>query len=299
MNAVRSLAIACALAACSMDILPASAAVSVTDDDGATIALAAPARRIISLAPHVTELLFAAGAGDRIVGTVRYSDHPPAASAIPRIGDSFNVDSERIVGLKPELMIVWLHGNPEAQLERLRRLGIPVFASEPRRLADIASTIRRFGQLAGTDAVAAQSARAFGEAIDALRTRYASRPAVRVFYQVAERPLLTVNGRHLIDDVIRLCGGVNDFAELRPLTPEVSAEAVLAADPEAIVTAGGEAGNATGFALWSRLTTMTAARRGNFILLHSDTISRQSDRILDGARELCAKLEEARARRRS
>ena len=273
------------------------AAVRVTDDAGVALALERPARRIISLAPHVTELLFAAGAGDRIVGTIRYSDHPPAALAIPRIGDSFNVDSEVVLGLKPDLLIVWQHGNPEAQLDKLRRLGVPVFSSEPRRLADIASTIRRFGALAGTDAAAGRAASGFEARVDALRAKYSQRPPVRVFYQIADRPLLTVNGRHLIDDVIRLCGGVNVFAELKPLTPEVSAEAVAAADPEAIVTAGGEAGNATGFAVWKRLTSMTATKRDNFVMLNSDTISRQSDRVLDGATDLCAELDRTRARR--
>src|SRR4029079_19160386 len=123
--------------------------IQVTDDAGQTLMLREPARRIVSLAPHVTELLFAAGAGERIVGTVRYSDYPSAALSIPRIGDSFIIDAERVVALRPDVAIVCLHGNPETQLERLRRLGIPVFSSEPRTLADIGATIRRFGRLAG------------------------------------------------------------------------------------------------------------------------------------------------------
>src|SRR5258705_5926317 len=144
--------------------------IRVVDDDRQAIVLKAPARRIISLAPHVTELLFAAGAGDRIVGTIRYSDYPPAALQVPRLGDSCNVDSERVLQLKPDLLVVWLHGNPEAQLDKLRRLGIPVFSSEPRTLADIASTIRRFGTLAGTSATADSAAAAFEARIAALRT---------------------------------------------------------------------------------------------------------------------------------
>ncbi|MEO7760302.1 MAG: cobalamin-binding protein [Casimicrobiaceae bacterium] len=275
----------------------AASSISVTDDEGKVIALAQPARRIISLAPHVTELLFAAGAGERIVGTIRYSDYPPAALKIPRIGDSFVLDSERVVALKPDLLIVWLHGNPEGQLDKLRRLGIPVFSSEPGTLADIASTIRRFGVLAGTVPVAAAAASAFERDVTALRERYAARPVVRVFYQVAERPLLTINGRHLIDDVIRLCGGRNVFAGLGPLVPTISPEAVVAADPEAIVTAGGESGNESGLGRWSKIASLTATRRGNTITLFSDTISRQSDRVLDGARALCERLEEVRARR--
>ena len=269
----------------------------MTDDGGQTVVLQQPARRIISMAPHVTELLYAAGAGERIVGTIRYSDYPPSALAIPRIGDSFVLDSERILSLKPDLIIVWLHGNSQGQLDQLRRLGIPVFSSEPRRLADIAATLRAFGTLAGTPALAEAAAANFDRRVSALRSRFAGRPVVPVFYQIAERPLLTINREHIIDDVIRLCGGHNIFSSLGALTPMVSPEAVLAANPEAIVTSGGEAGNATGFVIWSKLPSLLATQRRNFVLLNSDTISRQSDRILDGAQTLCDELEKVRGRR--
>lgn len=275
------------------------AEIRVTDDGGHAVTLQRPAQRIISMAPHVTELLFTAGAGDRIVGTIRYSDYPPAALAIPRIGDSFALDSERVISLKPDLIVVWLHGNSEGQLEQLRRLGIPVFSSEPRRLADIASTLRRFGRLAGTGEISENAAAKFEQRVSALRSRYAARPAVPVFYQIAERPLLTINREHIIDDVIRVCGGRNIFSNLGALTPMVSPEAVLAANPEAIVTSGGEAGNAIGFGIWSKLPSLLATRRQNFVLLNSDTISRQSDRILDGTQALCDELERVRARRKS
>ena len=276
----------------------ASAEIRLADDSGQTIVLKQPAQRIISLAPHVTELLFAAGAGNRIVGTTRYSDFPPAALAIPRIGDSFVLDSERILGLKPDLIIVWRHGNSEGQLEQLRRLGLPVFSSEPRHLADISGTIRRFGILTGTEATAEPAAAAFDQRVATLRARYARRSAVPVFYQISERPLLTINGEHIIDDVLRLCGASNIFSGLKALTPMVSPEAVLTANPEAIVTSGGEPGNETGFVTWARLPSLLATRRHNFVLLHSDTISRQTDRILEGAQTLCEQLERVRARRK-
>jgi iron complex transport system substrate-binding protein len=276
----------------------AAAEIRVTDDGGQVIVLRQPARRIISLAPHVTELLFAAGAGNRIVGTSRYSDFPAAALAIPLVADSFVLDSERILSLKPDLIVVWRHGNSEGQLEQLRRLGLPVFSSEPRRLADISGTLRRFGILTGNETAAEAAANAFDQRVAALRARYGGRSAVPVFYQISERPLLTVNGEHLIDDVLRLCGGSNIFSGVKALTPMVSPEAVVAANPEAIVTSGGEAGNETGFAAWARLPSLLATRRHNFVLLNSDTISRQSDRILDGAQVLCDQLELVRAKRR-
>ena len=273
------------------------AEIRVIDDSGQAIVLKQPARRIISLAPHVTELLFATGAGERIVGTTRYSDYPAAALNIPRIGDSFAVDSERVLQLKPDLIVVWLHGNSDAQLEQLKRLGLPVFSSEPRRLADIASTIRRFGLLTGNERVADDAARNFESQVASLRSTYAERSPVTVFYQVAERPLLTINREHIIDDVLTLCGARNVFAGLAGLTPSISAEAVVARDPEAIVTSGDEPGHATGFAGWAKLTTLRATRHHNFILLSSDTISRQSPRIVEGARMLCEEIEKVRRKR--
>ena len=285
----------CAWLAC----MPGASAseIRVVDDEGQNVTLHQPARRIISLAPHVTELLFTAGAGTSIVGTTQYSDFPAAALAIPRIGDSFTLDSERVLSLHPDLIVVWLHGNPAGQLDQLRRMGIPVFSSEPRGLADISATIRRFGQLAGTKDRAEQAATAFDERVATLRARYAGRPTVRAFYQISERPLLTINDRHLIADVLRLCGGRNVFSELAPLTPSVSAEAVLATNPEVIITSGGEPGNKTGFEMWTKLPSLLATKRHNFVLLHSDTISRQSDRILEGAQMLCDQLEMVRAKR--
>ena len=275
----------------------AHAAVHAIDDEGRTVTLPSPARRIISLAPHVTELLFAAGAGERIIATSRFSDYPPAALDIPRIGDSFAIDTERVLALKPDLIVVWLHGNSEAQLEQMRKLGIPVFSSEPRRLADIGATLRRFGTLTGNEAAAETAARRFERDVATLRERHAGRPIVRVFYQIAERPLLTINREHIIEDVLELCGARNIFAELGTLTPNVTAEAVAARDPEAIVTSADEPGNESSFAVWKRLTAMHATRKRNFIELHSDLISRQSPRIVEGAKTLCAELDRVRSRR--
>ena len=290
----RALALA-ALMSCVAG--PAHSTVSAVDDEGRMITLASPARRIISLAPHVTELLFAAGAGDRIVATTRFSDYPPAALDIPRIGDSFVIDAERVLALKPDLIVVWLHGNSEGQIEQMRKLGIPVFSSEPRRLAHIGSTLRRFGTLTGNEAAAETAAQAFERNVAALRERYRGRSVVRVFYQIAERPLLTINREHLIDDVLELCRARNVFSELGALTPNVTAEAVAARDPEAIVTSADEPGNKSSFSLWEKLTAMHATRKRNFIELQSDLISRQSPRIVEGAKRLCEELDRVRARR--
>jgi iron complex transport system substrate-binding protein len=276
----------------------AAAEIRLIDDAGRGVSLKQPAQRIISLAPHLTELLFAAGAGGRLVGTVEFSDYPPAAQGIARVGDSAQLDLERIVALKPDLVLVWQDGNAQRQLEKLLQLGIPVFYNEPRRLPDIARAIEQFGLLAGTEAVALPSARAFAARVEELRRRYADRAPVSVFYQIWDQPLMTVNGEHLISDVIRLCGGQNVFAGLKPLTPEISIEAVLAADPEAIAGMSAEAGQAGNLDQWKRWPRLQAVARGNLFVIDADLISRNTPRILDGAEQLCEQLAAARVRRK-
>ncbi|MET0345536.1 MAG: cobalamin-binding protein [Casimicrobiaceae bacterium] len=276
----------------------AAAEVSVVDDTGATVTLAAPARRIVSLAPHVTELLFAAGAGERIVGAVEFSDYPEAAKAIPRIGSSTLLDMEQILALKPDLVVVWRSGTAPARIEALRGLGIPIYFNEPHTFADIAQTLVRLGKLAGSGAVAQGAADALTARVSALRERYAGRRPVTVFWQIWARPLLTVNREHVISDAIRLCGGVNVFADLTSLVPAVSVEAVVAVDPEAIVTTGNDASvaNDDGLAQWRALPRLRASARGDLIVLDAETIHRPSPRVLDGAAALCTRLDTVRAR---
>ena len=274
------------------------AAITVTDDSSRKLTLERPAQRIISLTPHMTELLFAAGAGERIVGTVEYSNYPAAAERIPRIGDSAQLDLERIVSLKPDLIVVWKNGNAQRQLDKLLRLGIPDFYNEPRRLADIARAIEQLGRLAGTEAVSMPAARAFTLRAAELQQRHAGRLPVRVFFQIWDKPLMTINGEHLISDVIRLCGGQNIFSGQALLTPEISTEAVLAADPEAIFGVTGEAGQSEALEPWKKWPRVQAVARGNLYFIHSDLISRNTPRVLDGAEQLCGHLEAARARRR-
>ena len=294
-NALSQYALAAALVLGSAG---ANAAITLADDSGRSVTLYHPAQRIISLTPHMTELLFAAGAGERVVGTVEYSNYPAAAQRIARIGDSAQLDLERIVSLKPDLIVVWRNGNAQRQLDKLLRLGIPVFYNEPRRLADIARAVEQLGRLAGTQAVAASSVRAFVAREAELRRRYTGRALVTVFFQIWDKPLLTVNADHLISDVIRLCGGQNVFAGVGQLTPEISIEAVLAADPDAIVGVTAEAGQEENLGLWKKWPRLKAVARNNLFAIRSDLISRNTPRILDGAEQLCEQLDAARARRR-
>lgn len=276
--------------------LPAQAAVSVKDDDGNTVSLPKPAQRVISLAPHVTELLFAAGGGSHVVGVVAYSDFPEAAKALPQVGSNRELDMERILALKPDLFVVWRHGSSERQIEMVRKLGVPVFHSEPRKLEDIPESVARLGQLMGTDSVARPAAEDLKRQLAALRAKYANRPVVRSFYQVWDKPLYTLNGQHIVTDALHLCGGENIFAKLPVTAPVVSVEGVLQENPEAIFATAEK--NYGGVSMWKPYGTLTAVRNDNLFTIDGNLLNRSGPRMIAGAAMLCEKLELARQHRR-
>ncbi|MEO8718572.1 MAG: cobalamin-binding protein [Burkholderiales bacterium] len=280
------------LAACA-----AHAELRVTDDYGKPVVLAAPARRVVSLAPHLTELMFAAGAGDRLVGAVQYSDYPPAARRLPRIGSEAAIDLEALVALRPDLVVAWPNAGSARAVERIAALGIPVFRSEPRELEDIARTIQTLGYLAGTDVAAAAAANAFRARAARIAATFAARPVVRVFYQVWDRPLITVNGEHVISKVMQLCGGENVMADLPALAPEIDRESVLRANPEAIVASGEDGARPPWLDGWRSFPELAAVRGGNLYAIRPELLQRHTPRLLDGAEELCRILEAVRARR--
>lgn len=264
------------------------------DDRGRQLTLDAPAQRIISLAPHLTELLFAAGAGAKLVGTAAYSDYPEQARHVPEIGDYASLDIERIMALKPDIVLGWLSGNPPAEIAKLEQSRLTVLVTEPGSLEIIADQIALLGRLAGTERTADAAANRFREDVAALRREYQGRRSVSVFYQVWHAPLMTINGKQIINEVIELCGGKNIFAGLRPLVPSVSIEAVLAADPEAIVTGSEEPATQAldNWQAWKK--QLRAVRNGNLIAIPPDDISRPTPRLLKGARLLCAQLDRIR-----
>ncbi len=277
--------------------LPARAEIVVTDVSGATIRLAAPARRIVSLAPHITELLFAAGAGDRVVGNVEYGEYPVAAKALPKVGGYSRLDLEAIVALKPDLVMGWESGNAPAAVSRLRAMGLAVYLSQPNRIEDIAGELELVGKLAGVEATANAAAAAFRARYAALVTRFSRRPPVDVFYQVWRQPLMTVNGKQIISDAIRLCGGRNVFAHLPVLAPAVTVEAVIGANPEVIVASGMGDSRPEWLDDWKRWKTLMAVARDNLYFVQPELIQRHTPRILDGTETLCAHLETARGKR--
>ena len=276
---------------------PSAAAVELSDDAGNLIRLAQPAQRIVSLAPHITELLFAAGAGSQIVGVVAYSDFPPEAKSLPQVGGFTKVDLEAVAALKPDLVVAWKSGNRDIHLDRLRALGIAIFINEPRSLDDVARSLTQFGQLAGTEAVASEAAQAFRTRHATLAARYRDRPPVSTFYQIWDRPLMTINDEHLIADVVRLCGGRNVFGSLGTLAPTVGVEAVLAANPEAIVASGMGLARPEWLDQWKRWPGLAANANGHLFFIPPDILQRHTPRILDGATRLCEQLESVRERR--
>jgi iron complex transport system substrate-binding protein len=264
-------------------------AVSATDSDGRRVSLAAPAQRIVSLAPHVTEQLFAAGAGAKVVAASEYSDYPEAAQRLPRVASSGTVNLEMVLALKPDLVVAWRLEATSAALARLESLGVPVFYSEPRRLAQIPQMIEALGELAGTGAVAGPLARALRNELTQLEKTYRARRPVSVFYQIAERPLMTLGGGQFVSDAIALCGGRSIFAASALMAPQVNVESVLAADPEAIVTTFDGWLEA-----WRRFPGLRAVRAGNLFTVPVNEMHRHGPRAVGATALLCRHLDEAR-----
>ncbi len=287
---ILSAALACMLS------LSANAAITVHDDDGRAVTLQKPAQRVIAMAPHVTELLYAAGGGAQVVGATDYSDYPEAAKKLPRVGSNREIDMERVLSLKPDLIVVWQHGNSERQIDQLRALGIPLFHSEPKKLADIPGSVERMGKLLGTEAIANGVANDLRKQLATLKTKYANRPVVRAFYQVWSKPLYTLNGAHIVSDALRLCGAENIFADMKITAPVVGIEAVLQQDPEVLIGTG-ELKAEGGIGIWQAYPAMTAVKRGNFLLVDGNLVNRSGPRMIAGAASLCEKLEQARQRR--
>ncbi|WP_170291422.1 cobalamin-binding protein [Dechloromonas hortensis] len=275
----------------------AQADIVVKDDTGQEVRLKAPAKRIVALAPHIAESLFAAGAGDKLVGTVDYSDYPPEAKKVARVGGYSRVDLEAVAALKPDLVLAWESGNNMPQIGKLKALGLTVHVSQPNKMENVADQLVRMGQLAGTEAAANAAAERFRKRLEGLRAANTNKPKVRVFYQIWKSPLMTVGGPQIISDAILLCGGDNVFGHLKQMAPTVSVEAVLEADPEAIVATGMGDAKPEWLHDWDKWTRMTAVKRDNLFHINPDIMQRHTPRILDGAEKLCSHLDVARSHR--
>jgi iron complex transport system substrate-binding protein len=294
--ASRAAVVTCvAIVLATLSVRSAHAELHVTDDAGSVVALVSPARRVISLGPHLTELTYAAGGANAMVGAIRYSDYPAAARALPVVGDAFAIDFERVAQLKPDLVLVWASGLNERHKARLCSLGLKLYESEIRHAQGIPDTLRRLGTLLGHAEAGEASARRFEAQWQTLTERHRGKAPVRVFWQLWDEPLMTVNREHLISQALNACGGVNVFANLALLTPSVSWEAAVAANPQLIAAAGHPADAAHDFAAWRRLgKSVDAVKRQRLAMIDGDLIGRMGPRFVEGAAALCEAIDKAR-----
>lgn len=258
----------------------------------ATASGAIPPERIVSLSPHITELVFAAGSGDNLIGVAEYSDFPPQAGSIPRVGGHSGLDYEGILALRPDLVLAWPSGNGQQAIAKLQELGLRVETSEPKRLEDIPDEIERIGQLTGNPHVATQRAETLRQRLARLRQAFADRSRLRVFYQIWDRPLMTISGSHILDQAIALCGGINPFADLLPLTPQVNQEAVVLSRPDLLLLPADDKTAARWQQDWQRLAATAAWR---FAQLDPDLLQRPTARMFEGVEQLCLAIDQARS----
>ncbi len=267
---------------------------TVVDDSGQRIKLNNPAKRIISLAPHTTELLFSAGAGDRVIGVVEYSNYPEQANHIAQIGSSSQFDFERIVQLQPDLIVGWQSGNPANLVARLKRMGFSVYLSEPRNIGDIASNIERLAILAGTSAQAKKNVSDFRHKMDRLRRQYEDKKPVTLFYEIWNDPPMTLGGKHIFSELVDLCGGTNIFSDVSTLAPQVSREAVVARNPQVILASGMGSERPKWLDEWKKWRNLRAVKNNHLYFIHPDYLQRASLRLATGAKQLCTVLDSAR-----
>ncbi len=270
---------------CLLLAVPAqAAAIRLVDDVGQTLEFARTPQRIVSLTPHLTELLFAVGAGAQLVGVDSASDFPVAAQALPRVGDFSRINFERILAMKPDLVVVWVGGNRAADIHGLNKMGLPVLHTQATRLDDVARLLRLLGQASGHAGEGEAAAREYAARLNALQVRGGRKPPLNVFYQVWDRPLMTVGGTHWISDALALCGARNVFADLRALAPVVSREAVLRRAP-ALIVSGSDAPDMR--RQWQRFASLPAVKNQAFVRVDADLLHRPTPRLIEGVAELC------------
>ena len=270
-------------------------ALEITDDLGQIFYLQKPAARIVALTPHAVELVYSAGAQQALVGVVDYSDYPEDAKKIPNVGGYAGFNIEAIFALKPDVILYWPEGNPVREIERLRKLKLPLFAINTNSFDDIARNLIQIGELTGRQAQSKKTAQDFLQKVAQLKKANAHKKTVRVFYQVWHEPILTQNKNSFISKLLELCGGENIFADLPMTSPQISVEAVLAANPEVILGSGVGGARPQWLDDWQRYPSLQAVKKQQIFHTHSDWMHRPTVRLLLGAQEVCGLLDKVRA----
>lgn len=262
------------------------------------LALPAQAQRIVTMAPFLTELVFAAGAGDKLVGVAAHSNYPAQAKSLPIVADATGANREALLRLQPDLVLAWRTGTPLHAVESLKIAGLPVTVMDGARIDDVPKLLRQIGALTRSTASAEEAARKFEKDLAGLRETHALRKPVSAMFEIWHAPLMTIAGNHYMTDALEACGGRNVFAEVASIAPEISLESVIAKDPEAIIGAGSALDETTFRKNWGRLDSLQAVKQGALIYLNADTIQQQTPRLIDGVRAICAGLEKVRTARK-
>jgi iron complex transport system substrate-binding protein len=269
----------------------------VRDDAGDQITLAAGPCRFVSLAPGTTAMLYAAGAAHCLVGTIAHSTEPPDAAKLPVVGDAETLDFEQLLALRPTMVVVAVDVVQRVRIDRIRALGIPVYQVHVTRLAGMSESIRRLGALAGTEAAANKKADELASELAALDARYRNRTKVRVLYQIWDRPIYTIGGRHVITDALTLCGAVNIFADLSSAAPAVTREAAVLRNPELIVASAPPGAADDWLAEWRKFPALAAVRDRQLVSHVDERIDRMGPSVIAATGSLCAVIDKARAAR--
>ncbi len=267
------------------------ATVVSTDDAQQKITLSQPAQRIITLAPSLTELAFAAGAGDKLVAVSSYSDYPASVKKLPQVSDASGVSFESLLALKPDLVLAWKSGNRASDLQRIRDFGIPVFAVEIERMNDVPRALRNIGLLAATSQASERAAAEFEQRIEVLHTANMAKPKVSVFFEISREPLMSVNRHHAISEIIQICGGENSFADMAPLVFVAPLETLFSKQPNAIIYTASAKREETP---WPRYRGTKAWEAKRIYRIAADSILRAGPRMAEGAAQVCAALDQAR-----
>ena len=273
-----------------------SNSLSVVDFSGSTVSLQQPAKRIVALAPHLVENTFSAGAGDRLVGVVEFSDFPLAATKLPIVGGYEKTNHERILELNPDLVLTWQSGNSHSSIELLRELGLTIYVNQADTLEEVAKSIRDIGTLAGTSEKAEKAATSYLEILAKVGEKYKDAKKVTSFYQVWNSPLQTISGNHIISNAIEICGGENIYQDELAIAPIINIESVLKRDPEAIIASGMSSARPEWLNEWKRWDSLQAVQKNNLFFVNPDHIQRHTVRLLDGINRICIQLDLARAR---
>ena len=268
--------------------------ITVTDFSGATVSLKKPAQRIIALAPHIVENVYTAGAGDKLVGAVAYSDFPEQAQLLPRGGGYSNINIEKILELKPELIIAWKSAISEANILTIKSLGFPIYIDQPDTLSDLSKGIKDIGALTGHTEQATHTANKYLVDLEKTKKKYQLQAKVRTFYQVWNRPLRTITGKHIISDAIKICGGVNVYADEKTVSPIINIESLLKRNPQAIIASGLSDKPPEWLNDWKQWPSLQAVRNNNLFFVNPDHIQRHTIRVLLGINSICQQLDEAR-----